>query len=39
MHDSMLIQQPSGLAGQLVLLFHGVGANAQNMVPVGQALA
>ena len=39
MPASMIIQQPSGIAGQLILLFHGVGANAQNMAPVGQALA
>lgn len=39
MPASMVIQQPSGIAGQLILLFHGVGANAQNMVPVGRALA
>ena len=35
----MIIQQPSRVAGQLIQLFHGVGANAQNMAPVGQALA
>jgi phospholipase/carboxylesterase len=35
----MIIQQPSGAAEQLILLFHGVGANAHNMVPLGQHLA
>jgi phospholipase/carboxylesterase len=35
----MIIQQPTGTAEQLILLFHGVGANAQNMAPLGQRLA
>ena len=37
--DDFIIQQPEGPAQQLVLLFHGVGSSAQNMLPVGQHLA
>ena len=37
--DDLIIQQPAGPAQQLVLLFHGVGSSAQNMLPVGQQLA
>lgn len=39
MSASIVIQQPTGTAEQLIVLFHGVGANAQNMVPLGQHLA
>jgi len=39
MQDSILIQQPTGPAQQLVVLLHGVGSNAQDLVPVGQAFA
>jgi phospholipase/carboxylesterase len=39
MPASVIIQQPRNAAEQLILLFHGVGANAQNMAPVGQRLA
>ena len=39
MPASMIIQRPSGTAEQLILLFHGVGAAAQNMAPLGQHLA
>ena len=37
--DDLIIQQPAGPAQQLVLLFHGVGSSAQNMLPVGRQLA
>ena len=33
-----ILQRPAQ-AAQLILLFHGVGANAQSMVAVGQAYA
>ena len=39
MPSSIVIQKPAGLPQQLFLLLHGVGANAQDMVPVGQAFA
>jgi phospholipase/carboxylesterase len=39
MSDSLIIQQPAGPAQQLVLLFHGVGANAADMEPLGRAIA
>ena len=39
MSESLIIQQPSGPAQQLVLLFHGVGAGASDMAPLGQVLA
>jgi len=39
MPDSILIQQPAGQPEQLILLFHGVGSNAQDLVPVGQQFA
>jgi phospholipase/carboxylesterase len=39
MAASLVIQQPARPAGQLILLFHGVGANAQGMAPLGQAMA
>lgn len=35
----MIIQQPGGAARQLVLLFHGFGASAEDMRPVGERLA
>ena len=37
--DSIIIQQPSQAAQQLLVLHHGVGASAQDMVPLGQHLA
>jgi phospholipase/carboxylesterase len=37
--DSIIIQQPSQTAQQLLVLHHGVGASAQHMVPLGQHLA
>jgi phospholipase/carboxylesterase len=37
MHD-LIVQRPATL-GQLVLLFHGVGSSARDLVPLGEALA
>jgi len=37
--EALIIQQPSGRARQLVLLFHGLGANAEDLRPVGERLA
>ena len=39
MSDSIHIQQPTQAAQQLMVLHHGVGASAQNLVPLGQRLA
>jgi phospholipase/carboxylesterase len=39
MTDSILVQQPSTPAKQLFLLFHGVGATPQALLPVAHALA
>jgi phospholipase/carboxylesterase len=39
MPASIVIQKPAGTADQLILLFHGVGSNAQDLVPVGQRFA
>lgn len=39
MPESILIQQPSQAAQQLLVLHHGVGASAQQLVPLGQQLA
>jgi phospholipase/carboxylesterase len=39
MPSSIVIQKPSVAARQLILLFHGVGSNAQDLVPVGQQFA
>lgn len=36
---SIVVQEPEGRAGQLILLFHGLGANAEDLVPVAQRLA
>ena len=38
MQDSLIAQQPTQ-PQQLVLLFHGVGSNASDLLPLGQALA
>jgi phospholipase/carboxylesterase len=38
-HDAMIIQEPVPPAGQLVLLFHGVGAGPQDLAPLGASLA
>lgn len=39
MSDSIVIQKPAGAPQQLFLLFHGVGADAEDMVPLGRHLA
>ena len=39
MSDAIIIQQPTETAQQLLVLHHGVGASAQNLVPLGQRLA
>jgi len=39
MAASIVVQKPAGTAQQLILLFHGVGSNAQDLVPVGQQFA
>ncbi len=39
MNGSIIIQQPAGPAQQLFLLFHGVGATPEGLVPLGQLLA
>jgi phospholipase/carboxylesterase len=39
MLEAMIIQQPSGAARQLVLLFHDLGASEEDMRPVGERLA
>ncbi|NNM64677.1 MAG: esterase [Burkholderiales bacterium] len=39
MPASIIVAQPEGHAEQLMLLFHGVGSDAQDLVPLGQQLA
>lgn len=39
MTDAIIIQKPASAAQQLFLLFHGVGADAGDMVPLGRHLA
>lgn len=39
MSDSILVQSLANSPDQLFLLFHGVGSNPQNMVPLGELLA
>jgi phospholipase/carboxylesterase len=38
MQDDLIVQQPAG-AQHLVLLFHGVGSHASDLLPLGRALA
>ena len=38
-HEALIIQRPAGPARQLVLLFHGVGADETDLRPVGDRLA
>jgi phospholipase/carboxylesterase len=38
MKDDLIVQQPAQ-PQQLVLLFHGVGSNASDLLPLGEALA
>ncbi len=37
--QSIVVQEASGPAQQLILLFHGYGANAEDLVPLGRRLA
>jgi phospholipase/carboxylesterase len=37
--DSLIIARPEGQAGQLILLFHGVGALPSDLAPLGHLLA
>jgi phospholipase/carboxylesterase len=39
MSDSLIVARPDGPAQQLMLLFHGAGANAQDLAPLGHVLA
>lgn len=39
MPDASIVVQRPAAARQLVLLFHGVGSSATNMVPIGEAIA
>jgi phospholipase/carboxylesterase len=39
MSESIIVARPGGPAQQLMLLFHGVGATAQDLVPLGRILA
>ena len=39
MSESIIVARPEGAALQLMLLFHGVGATAQDLVPLGRVLA
>jgi len=39
MSASIIVARPAGQAQQLMLLFHGVGGSAQDLVPLGRVLA
>ena len=39
MSDSIIVARPDGPTQQLMLLFHGVGADAPDLVPLGRVLA
>src|SRR5215831_9656837 len=39
MPEAIVVARPQGQAEQLVLLFHGVGTTAEDMVPLGAVLA
>ena len=39
MSDSLIVARPEGQAQQLMLLFHGVGADAPDLAPLGRVLA
>ena len=39
MSESIIVARPEGQALQLMLLFHGVGADAADLVPLGRLLA
>jgi phospholipase/carboxylesterase len=38
-NEALVVQRPHGDAQQLVLLFHGLGADAEDLRPVGERLA
>jgi phospholipase/carboxylesterase len=38
-NEALIVQQPAGAARQLVLLFHGLGADEHDLRPVGERLA
>lgn len=38
-NEALIVQQPEGSAQQLVLLFHGLGADAHDLRPVGERFA
>jgi len=40
MHTDLILQRPATLDNaQLLLLFHGVGSSAEDLAPLGRALA
>jgi phospholipase/carboxylesterase len=39
LEDAIVVQRPAAAAEQLVLLFHGVGADADDLLPLGLRLA
>jgi phospholipase/carboxylesterase len=39
MSESIVVARPEAQAGQLMLLFHGVGSTALDLVPLGRVLA
>ena len=39
MSESIVVARPDGPAQQLMLLFHGVGSSAMDLVPLGRVLA
>lgn len=39
MNEAVIVQQPEGMPAQLMLLFHGVGADPRQMLPLAQRLA
>ena len=39
MSEAIVVQQPEGASSRLMLLFHGVGASAEHMVPLARHLA
>ena len=39
MQNAIVIQHPASTPSQLLLLFHGVGSRAEDLVPLGHALA
>ena len=38
MQDALIVHRPALAARELVLLFHGVGAGAEDLRPLGEAL-